>query len=223
MATDITLGRGRFDPAWGTAVPCDGNRKEPMSITCTFVDWHDDMYPEFAPEPIAVPCRNDATHLLRGVDESAQAPYHFDLVVCPVHLALFDDEDLALSTVTELTAHFVLGWLRGTGEAELVELDDHQVSVIVNMTVADADLAPRNPLSGEWAGESLVELGLDSQEAQDDYAMGFEIGWNYVLENRAGDQYRLEADQERADRELDAEIERQELDKECDRLNRQRY
>lgn len=37
--------------------------------------------------------------------------------------------------------------------------------------------APDSPLSGEWAGESMPELGVHSEEEADQYEAGFFTGW----------------------------------------------
>jgi hypothetical protein len=40
-------------------------------MRCQGEDMHDDMYPEFAPEPIVVPCRNQATHHWMVAEDAA--------------------------------------------------------------------------------------------------------------------------------------------------------
>lgn len=46
-----------------------------MTTTCEFIESHDDMYPEFAPEPIQIPCQRTATVTLAFAYDEAVAAY----------------------------------------------------------------------------------------------------------------------------------------------------
>jgi hypothetical protein len=59
--------------------------------TCDVVDYFDDMYPEFAPDPIAVQCEQRATHVVSYIDHmTGGEPEHMSEHVCADHAAAFE-------------------------------------------------------------------------------------------------------------------------------------
>lgn len=76
--------------------------------------------------------------------------------------------------------HYVAGFEAGTAAGSWVEIDDaaSAQSIVTGYDDGDPaimDMAPA-PLSGEWAGESLTELGL--ADATDEELTSFEEGYS---------------------------------------------
>jgi len=60
--------------------------------TCEHVDYHADMYPEFAPEPIEVPCTELATATLIWDEHDQDGWSRMQEAVCETHADRFDPE-----------------------------------------------------------------------------------------------------------------------------------
>lgn len=77
------------------------------------------------------------------------------------------------------------GYEHGCSDAHAVTLSFEQARAYCDGTAADPDeLAPRDVLSGEWAGESMPELLgslADDPDAADAYEAGYRAGWEDTL------------------------------------------
>jgi hypothetical protein len=78
-------------------------------MRCDELDYHDDMYPEFAPEPIVIRCEGKATHRVELVSPAVNAEgwemrgvseRHLRFV-CPVHMERLEEEILDPGFPTE--------------------------------------------------------------------------------------------------------------------------
>lgn len=142
--------------------------------TCQWELWGDDMYPEFAPEPILYEsCERPATHLV--VTDDWPTPS------CEQHASEHGPE----STIEVMDPAFGRGYDLGVSEAALVELTDREVAWLCHEDELPERLHPRDVTSGEWAGESLAELGLTDDATAGQYDRGYTVGWQGALRERA--------------------------------------
>jgi len=144
-----------------------------MSITCTFVSYHDDMYPEFAPEPIVVRCEADATARVYGADEQG---YAFHVICCGPHAAEFADDDRA--TEVALSTFFAEGYAYGVVRATAAGLDS-RTATIINHEGVDA-VMPKPLATDVPPWDDSV-----SDTEGDEWEEGYQYGWETTLGSRA--------------------------------------
>jgi hypothetical protein len=92
--------------------------------------------------------------------------------------------------LSEMSLAYQAGYQRGVDEADMVELNDELKRQYLNGMQPDPpELAPRSPLSGEWAGEAATEVLGDeyTEEEAADYEQGYLVGWEERLLQRSAD------------------------------------
>ena len=143
-------------------------------IICHFTDYHDDMYPEFAPEPIIESCTNIALCLVEEEDNEMHAG---GLLVCGAH---------ALQMVTEI--------IEETGPFTARTLTDHDMA----MYRAGVSFARHQPITSRQAliasHEDWAAAGIYPPEHSGQL---FTIGWERTLIGRLQDEFGEDPDDER--------------------------
>lgn len=155
------------------------------TITCEWVEYHDDMYPEFAPEPLVSRCLEQATE--RFAYSEGEGGLADRIVLCAKHSSVLrDDEAVEVHEAEPVTEDFARGYANGQAEAEVYEMTEDQWAEVVHEHSDDwsEDLCPRSVIDGQWADEPWV--GVESRvEAQ----AGFDRGWTLTLELIAARRY----------------------------------
>lgn len=73
-----------------------GMYPSPEDFECVWTDEFDDMYPEFAPEPISVKCSDEATHLVVGWENNVgDFGLPFSLAYCAKHASMWVESEEA--------------------------------------------------------------------------------------------------------------------------------
>lgn len=155
-------------------------------MQCQYVEYHADMYPEFAPDPIVIHCKADATVNVVGYDiEGPCAPDDdgkIDLLLCEEHRGWIENNDEVVNvTATVLTEHYRQGYTQGHAEGELAPMATQTAFIIAYEGELPSGFEARYPLSGEWCDEA-VDWNDDQVEQ---YRDGFTRGWTYALTDRA--------------------------------------
>lgn len=84
-------------------------------MRCQFEAYHDDMYPEFAPEPIVIRCEAQSTHHMVTVEDAADdGGYPKRGVREVVHTWLCTDHAVEYEPESYFNAMFNSRWLRTT-------------------------------------------------------------------------------------------------------------
>jgi hypothetical protein len=136
------------------------------TVICHNVDHHDDMYPEFAPEPIVVACRKPAVALFVWDYEDPEGPTTD--VLCSEHT--FERMTWALEGGRRFVARALLAedrdeYLAGRSHALAAEVTDGQFRT--------ATLAPELGEAGLWTPDNTSEL--------------FDVGWAWAMTERVGE------------------------------------
>ncbi len=162
-------------------------------MNCQHVDYHADMYPEFAPDPIVVRCTNTAEWRITYTSVIDLTRHHE--VLCTEHVSMRNaDPDWAAETDDHTVDAITLAWAAGydhgraRGEAEEEFATDPEGPYTMAWTgeLIERFAAPAC-LSGEHAAESMPELGVLDDDDADEYEAGFEQGWYDALCEKAHD------------------------------------
>jgi len=139
---------------------------EQETVKCQRFDEHDDMYPEFAPEPIVVRCEHEATVLWEDDSERGVA----GMVVCTHHAieqmtyTLAHHEEFSIRSLTTTDRKM---YLAGQTYAEEQELTQRQALIAYN--------------------DCWIEAGLMTPEHS---AQLFDIGWEWAMMRRCSEMIR---------------------------------
>lgn len=135
------------------------------TVTCEWVDCHEDMYREFAPESVVVACQKDAVAYVTCTDSGQYGPEVSDWGVCWEHATV-----LVESTIEE----------GGACEIRTLTDDDRRDYL------AGAELGRTVEVTGDQLfGAShvgLAEVGLTTPEGS---SLLFDLGWTNALWQRA--------------------------------------
>lgn len=125
-------------------------------VVCRFEEHHPDMYPEFAPDPIVIACKERATVFVEV--STASDPDRFRTVTCLEHARMIledviGDRGQGLARVLgdEDRRQFVTGW----NDASAVEMTPRQAMIVCHEDVGAAELA-----TPEY-GHELYDLGWE--------------------------------------------------------------
>jgi len=145
-------------------------------VMCQREDEHDDMYPEFAPEPIVVPCPRSATVLWED-DGDPQGEYEHGhaMVVCTEHAfemmqyTLAQGEDFSCRALTPEDRNL---FMAGAAFAETQELTLRMAEVAYHDDFLVAGLATPEyspqmfDVGWEWTMARRVQELVNSEEAR---------------------------------------------------------
>jgi hypothetical protein len=165
-------------------------------VTCQREDEFDDMYPEFAPEPIVVRCERSATVLWEDDgDPEGEYEHGHAMCVCTEHAfemmqyTLAHGEDFSCRALTIEDRNM---FLAGAEFAEAQALSFHIAEIAYHEGFAEAGLATPEfspqmfDVGWEWAMAKRIQLLMDDEDAREEARQEREHARDWEQEQRNG-------------------------------------
>lgn len=122
-------------------------------VICAHVEYHQDMYPEFAPGPIVVRCTDEAVVVWTDGGEPEWGEEAFEVVLCSAHaakrLAHYAGGTVEFGMYSLTPDHRQL-YLDGVRRAETMPLTEDQATAIVYTGIEEAGLLPAEEHADPW-------------------------------------------------------------------------